>query len=187
MNAAIVQNLPTETPPVTGTPVDEFSECHRGLLCGLRAFESLPELMVAAARARAVATATLALFDGAVLTHHADEEKELFPAVLASARPGEERLRIEAVIARLIAEHRSVEALWHMLKPGVKRAAAGSAAELNSEAVTALVVAYNRHAAFEETEFLPAAKDILSRNNNHMAALGYSLHMRHTPAPVGYI
>ncbi len=182
MNAAIVH-----PPPTAGTPVDEFSDCHRGLLCGLRAFESLPELAVSASRARAVATATLALFENAVLVHHADEEKELFPAVLSSSQPGEERMGIEAMVERLVAEHRSVEALWQLLKPAVKRAAAGISAELDAQAVTALVVAYNRHATFEEEEFLPAARDILSRNDNHMAALGYSLHLRHTPQPVGYI
>jgi hypothetical protein len=181
MNAAVVQPA-----PATSTPVDEFSDCHRGLLLGMRAFGSLPELAAAAARSRAVAVNTLALFDKAVLTHHADEEKELFPAVLASCSPAE-RKRLEIVIERLIAEHRSVEALWRVLKPAVKRAASGIAAELDAEAVTALVVAYNRHAAYEEAEFLPAAKHILSRNGNHMSALGLSLHLRHAPQPVGYI
>ena len=182
MSAAVVNPL-----PASNTPVDEFSDCHRGLLLGLRAFESLPELAGAAARSRAVAASTLAMFENAVLAHHADEEKELFPAVLSSCTPGEEHLRVESMIERLVAEHRSVEALWKMLKPAVKRVAAGADAELDAEAVTAIVVAYNRHAAFEETEFLPAAREILSRNSNHMAALGLSLHMRHTPQAVGYI
>jgi hypothetical protein len=49
------------------------------------------------------------------------------------------------------------------------------------------VLAYNAHANYEETEFLPLAETILGRNANHMAALGLSLHMRHTPIPYGYI
>jgi len=38
---------------------------------------------------------------------------------------------------------------------------------------------YRAHAWFEEQEFLPLSQTILSRNPNHMAALGLSLHMRH--------
>jgi hypothetical protein len=31
------------------------------------------------------------------------------------------------------------------------------------------------------------AQNILSRNNNHMEALGLSLHMHHSPMPLGHI
>ena len=171
----------------TDTPLAGFSDSHRGIVCGLRAFASLPELAAAATRSRAVAADTLALFDDAVLPHHADEENELFPAVLRSAEPGSERGQVQAMVDRLVAEHRSVEALWKQLKPQVKRAAAATAAALDADAVEALVIAYNRHAAYEELEFLPLAATILGRNDNHLAALGMSLHMRHAPHSVPYI
>lgn len=172
---------------VEATPVEGFSDAHRGILCSLRAFSALPQLTAAADRSRRVGTATLQLFEDAVLPHHADEEGELFPAVIRSAASPEERSRVEAMVDRLIAEHRSVETLWKTLKPAVKRAAAGIDAQLDAEAVAALVYAYNRHAAFEEQEFLPLASEILGRNGNHMAALGVSLHLRHAPQPFAYI
>ena len=46
---------------------------------------------------------------------------------------------------------------------------------------------YAAHAGFEESRFLPLAQDILGRDDNHMAALGLSLHLRHAPQVVGYI
>jgi len=168
-------------------PMDIFSECHAAIRSGLAAFAGLPELAAAAERSRRVAAATVSMFDDSVLQHHADEEGDLFPAVLRSAAPGEERERVEAMVERLTAEHRMVEALWRKLKPAVKHAAGGGGAELNPDDVAALVHAYGQHASFEEREFLPLAQEILGRNGNHMAALGLSLHLRHAPQPVGYI
>jgi len=44
-----------------------------------------------------------------------------------------------------------------------------------------------RHARYEEVVFLPLSERILSRNGDHMAALGLALHLRHAPLVVGYI
>ena len=55
------------------------------------------------------------------------------------------------------------------------------------ETVQALVAAYLAHADFEEEAFLPLAATVLGRNDNHMAALGLSLHMRHAPPVTAYI
>lgn len=177
-----------QTPVVdTDRPLDTFSNCHSGILSGLESFANLPELVHAADQARTVAAATLAMFEHAVLEHHVEEEGDLFPAVLRSAEAGEEHARVKAMVKRLTQEHRAVETLWKKLKPEVKHASAGAHAALDADEVATLVQAYYRHAAYEELEFLPLARDILGRNGNHMAALGLSLHMRHSPLPVGYI
>jgi hypothetical protein len=47
-----------------------------------------------------------------------------------------------------------------------------------------LVTQYRAHAQFEEQSFLPLSQAILGRNSHHLAALGLSLHMRHTPVSV---
>jgi hypothetical protein len=49
------------------------------------------------------------------------------------------------------------------------------------------VTEYKAHAAYEEAEFLPLSETILSRNSNHMAALGMSIHMRHAKPVNAYI
>lgn len=169
------------------SPIEAFSQCHAGILSGLRELAGLPEMVAAAEQARRVAGETLTIFDRSVLDHHADEEAELFPAVLKSAAPGDEYVRVEAMIERLVAEHRTVEALWKKLKPSLRSAAAGKPVEVNAADVAALMRLYAAHAGFEESQFLPLAQDILGRNDNHLAALGLSLHLRHAPQIVGYI
>lgn len=168
-------------------PLSGFSQCHAAILSQLDALAELPELLAAAARARSVAAATLALFRGQVLDHHAEEENELFPAVLRSANPGEEYASVQALVQRLTAEHRTLEVLWKRVEGAVGAGAKGKPARIDSAAVAELVRSFGLHARFEEEEFLPLAEIILGRNGNHMAALGLALHMRHVPQPVGHI
>ena len=168
-------------------PLTSFSQCHSGILSQLLAFEELPALQAAAALARTVAAQTLTLFREAVLSHHADEENALFPAVLRSASPDSEADKVRAMTRRLTEEHRMIEARWKNLEPAVKAVARASAVALDMTAVKELVQAYTAHARFEEEQFLPLAQTILSRNGNHMEALGLSLHLRHAPQPMGHI
>lgn len=172
---------------LSSEPLTGFSQCHLGILSQLQAFEELPALQAAAAQAQTIATQTLALFHHAVYEHHADEERELFPAVLLSARRGEEADFAEAMVQRLTAEHRHIEMLWKKLEPAVKAVAKGRPIELDLGAVEELVRNYSAHARFEEEHFLPLAETVLRRNGNHMEALGLSLHLRHTPQPIGHI
>lgn len=183
MSAAPVQ------PPVTqGAPLGDFSRCHLGIVSQLESFSDLPELLGPAAQARVVAQGTLDLFKDSVLAHHADEEKELFTAVLRSAQPGEEADLVQSMTQRLVKEHRSIEALWKQLEPEVREAARGKPATVDPAAVQQLVVDYLAHARFEEEHFLPMAAHILSRNMNHMAALDMALHLRHAvPSIPAYI
>lgn len=174
-------------PVNTDEPLNEFSQCHAGILSQLQALAQLPALMEAAARARSIAEKSQEMFKHAVLEHHAEEENELFPAVLRSANPGEERDRVQALIDRLTLEHRSLEALWKRIESTVSAGARGKPADIDAAVVAELVRAYSAHAQFEEEHFLPLSQEILGRNGNHMAALGLSLHMRHVPPPAGYI
>ena len=170
-------------------PLTNFSQCHAGIMSQLQAFAGLPALLDAARQARGIAAQTLQMFKRVVLEHHAEEEKDLFPAVLRSAREGEEHDHVQAIALRLTVEHRALESLWKTLESAVKDAAKGKPAELDTAVLGQLVHTYLAHARFEEEEFLPLAETILARNDNHMAALGLSLHMRHMPAKQfkGYI
>jgi hemerythrin-like domain-containing protein len=174
-------------PDLDSSPIGTFSQCHAGILSGLRVLAGLPEMVAAAERARRVSAETLSAFDRAVVDHHADEEADLFPAVLKSAARGDEYDRVQAMVDRLVAEHREIEALWKQLKPSLRSAAVGKPTEVSARDVADLTRLYAAHAAYEESKFLPLAQDILGRNGNHMAALGLSLHLRHAPQVVGYI
>jgi hemerythrin-like domain-containing protein len=160
-------------------PIQDFSQCHAGIVKKLDQLGELVPLLAPAARAREIAEQSLAFFREAIFEHHLDEERELFPAVLAHAEPGAERERVQAMSARLVQEHRQLEALWKSLEAGLKRVAKGQVSDLDGVDVARLVSQYRAHAAFEETDYLPLAQQILGRNDKHMAALGMSLHMRH--------
>ena len=164
--------------PADNAPIQSFSHCHEGIMSRLQAMDRLPALMAAAEQARTLASTSVAFFRKAVVEHHADEERELFPAVLASATAGEERQQVQALVGQLTREHREIEALWKRLEPGLKALGKGQPATVDAQALQALVSQYQAHAKFEEDVFLPLSQTILGRNSNHMAALGLSLHIR---------
>ncbi|MCJ7798185.1 MAG: hemerythrin domain-containing protein [Polaromonas sp.] len=170
-----------EQPVDLDVPLAGFSHCHLGILSQLQAFEQLPVLQAAAAQACTVAHHTLDVFKFAVDGHHADEENELFTAVLRSATPGDEAELVQAMVERLTAEHRNIESCWKILAPAVTAAAHALPGELDPVAVHDLVQRYTAHALFEEQVFFPLAVTILTRNGDHKASLGLSLHLPQGP------
>ncbi|MBV1733142.1 hemerythrin domain-containing protein [Hydrogenophaga sp.] len=175
------------TPVNTDEPLNNFSDCHAGIVKRLTALDELPALLEPAAKARQIAEESLEFFREAIFEHHLEEERELFPAVIASAQPGAELERVKAMAKRLTDEHRAIEALWKQLEKGLKPVAKGQSTRLDVSELHRLVTEYKAHAAYEETEFLPLSEEILGRNSNHMAALGLSLHMRHAKPVNAYI
>jgi hemerythrin-like domain-containing protein len=160
-------------------PIQGFAQCHVGIVSHLQELARLPALLEPARQARQVADETLKFFRDVVYEHHAEEERELFPAVLASAHKGDERDKVQVIVDRLTHEHRQIEAAWSALERPLKAVARGGDAELDAAAVAALVNDYLGHARYEEGVFLPLSQEILGRNSNRMAALGMSLHLRH--------
>lgn len=176
--------MSTSTNPSDAAPIDDFSQCHAGIFKKLDLLAELPDLLAPAARARAVAEQSLEFFREAIFEHHLDEERELFPAVLAHAEKGVEFDKVQFMVARLTIEHRDMERVWKRLESGLKAVSKGRESDINIADIELLVSRYRGHAQYEETEFLPLAQTILARNSNHMAALGMSLHMRHAPLQV---
>lgn len=178
-------------PPVpavdTDEPLNNFSQCHAGILNHLDDFRDLAALLAPVQRAHQLAENMLMFFRPAAFEHHQEEEHELFPAVLASSQEGEERDHVQVLINALTREHRDIEQQWAALEPQLKKLARGQPVDIDPDAIRQLVDQYKAHARFEELEFLPMSERILGRNNDHMAALGLSLHMRHQPTMPAYI
>lgn len=171
----------------TDAPLTNFAQCHEGILRRLTALDELPALLAPAARARQIAEQSVEFFREAIFEHHLEEERELFPAVLASAHAGDEAERVQTMVRRLTNEHRMLEGLWKRLESDLKKVAKGQSTDLDVSELQRLVTDYSAHARYEEAEFLPQSETILARNSNHMAALGLSLHMRHVRPMAGYI
>lgn len=177
----LAMNTPIDRPSDIDTPLEDFSHCHAGILGHLDAFEEIPRLIEPAQRLRRLAEDFSGFFRDVVFEHHQEEERELFVAVLDSARKGDELERVRRMVGRLTREHRDIEEQWSRMQPEMKKLIKGQAARIDPSAIGALVAQYKAHARFEETEFLPLSREILGRDGNHMAALGMSLHIRRTP------
>ena len=162
-------------------PIESFSECHAGIVSHLKELDTLPALLAPAMQARKIAAEAVRFFRSAVFEHHNEEERELFPSVLSNASEGEERNKVQAIVDRLVREHRHLEAVWLKLEPELTAVATGGHAEVDVAALEQLVTNYQAHAKYEEDSFLPISKAILGRESAHMASLGQRLHMRHTP------
>ena len=160
-------------------PIESFANSHGGIISELENLGGLPALLEPVLRARDIAQRALAFFHEALFEHHLDEERELFPVVLANAEPGAEREEVESMIHRLVDQHRDLESLWKRIEPGLRRLSGGRAEDLGVEDILQLIGRYRDHAGFEESMFLPRASAILGRKAHQLEALGLSLHMRH--------
>lgn len=175
-----MQPASASTNPIIEDPLTNFSHCHEGIIAHLDAFGELPRMLETAEQACAIAEETLQFFRVAVFDHHAEEEKDLFPAVLAAASKGAEHDKVKAMVTALVAEHREIEAIWRALEPGVVQLAKGRlTTDVDGPAVISLVQKYHAHARLEEERFLPMAEQILGRQDSKLAELGLALHMRH--------
>lgn len=111
--------------------------------------------------AQQAATAVMRYFDTAARDHHADEEEDLFPALL-DAMAGSDAVCLRALTEGLRAEHRLLEARWHRLRDVLARIAQGETVVLPASEVQAFVAAYASHIEKEDTELLPMAARLLS-------------------------
>ncbi len=173
--------MPHPNIPLNATgalPIHDFSRCHEGIRAQLHCLSQLPQQAGATPQARLAAREALQFFRTVMFDHHGEEEKELFPAVLAASNPAEYG-GLRALADLLTAEHRRIEALWHALEPGLERFVEGDSAQLDDAVLNDLLTRYEAHASQEEAQLLPLAQSILGRKHSSMASLGLSLHMRH--------
>jgi hemerythrin-like domain-containing protein len=93
--------------------------------------------------------------------HHADEEVDLFPALIESMA-GSDAVCLRELTALLTAEHRELEQRWRALRGQLEQVADGHAASLPDDEVLSFIGLYERHIAREEAELLPLAGRLLS-------------------------
>jgi len=147
-------------PPVPPLPeFDTLDQTHREALKTLKAFDELlahlddngPD-----ETARASAQRIMAFFGGPARTHHADEEKHVFPLLLASTD-----VELVQHVRRLQQDHGWLEEDWRELSPQVEAIASGynwydlAMLRLALPVFTAL---YNEHIALEESLIYPEAR-----------------------------
>ena len=162
----------------TEVPLEMLSACHRRIENQCATLRRLVAHLVAHGAdddARIAARNVMRYFDTAANDHHADEEQDLFPALLESMA-GSDPVCLREMTAGLTAEHRELEALWRQLRADLQRISEGEAAPLGEAAVEALVTLYERHIEREERELLPMAARLLS--DEELARVGRAMRER---------
>ena len=166
--------------PAAGTeaPLEMLSACHgraQNQCATLRRL--VPHLAEHGAdeEARNAATNVMRYFDTSARHHHADEEEDLFPALIESMA-GSDAICVREMIEGLTADHRALEAAWQRLRDVLERVAAGESAPLAADDVEALVGLYERHIEREEGELLPMAARLLSEDD--LARVGRAMRER---------
>lgn len=99
-------------------------------------------------------------FDTAARDHHADEEQDLFPALL-EAMAGSDAVCIRNMMRRVQTEHRELERKWLGLREALRALEAGDAAPLQESLVRDFIAAYAAHIDYEQAEVLPMAERLL--------------------------
>ena len=158
-------HMPGHSAPAVGfeVPLEMLSACHERALHQCATLRRLvPHLAQHGpdADARIAAAAVLRYFDTAATDHHADEETDLFPALIESMA-GSDAFCIRELVQSLTADHRTLEAHWQRLRVALLQIAAGEASPLASVDVEAFVGLYEHHIAREESELLPMATRLL--------------------------
>ncbi len=125
--------------------------------------------------AREAAQNIMRYFDTSAKHHHADEEEDLFPALLQAA-PEAELARLRELIAALLAQHRELELAWGALRWKLEGVWLGTLRELDADEVARLVELYRVHIAREEAELLPLAARLL--DDTQLDGVGRAMRLR---------
>lgn len=141
--------------------------CHHESLAMLELLESLvdrledigPDL-----QARRMAEAIEQHFSTAVLQHHEDEERHVFPMLALGGSADTQQL-----LARLKQDHAWMDANWFELRPQVDAVACGQSwvdVDVLREAVAVLAQLIREHIALEESLVYPRFRERLSEGEH---------------------
>jgi hypothetical protein len=156
------------------SPIEVIDGCHDAMRRAARALCALAAQPVAHGvpydrAGRETAGAVLACFDSVAREHHRDEEDDLFPALFRHVASAELNA-VRALVFRLRAEHRRIEALWATMREPVAAVVAGYPAHVDATRAAAFAHALERHLAFEDAQLLPLASRVLDpRLSDHVA------------------
>ncbi len=126
-------------------------------------------------QARLAASNVMRYFDTAARHHHADEEQDLLPRMMAAATisRGSSLTRLVADIAT---EHRAMERVWTELRAALQEISAGEKTPLDVLEVDRFVKLYHAHITVEEASLFPLAEMLLSRED--LKAIGAGMAAR---------
>ena len=159
-------SFPGHSAPAAGfeVPLEMLSACHRRIEQQCSTLRRLVPHLAARGNddeARAAAASVIRYFETAAKDHHADEEEDLFPALMESTA-GSDAVFLRELTQGLAAEHRELGSRWLYLRSALERVVANQSASLKASEVEAFVGLYEHHIEREEAELLSMAARLLS-------------------------
>lgn len=167
MSATKVQiGLPGHSAPGVGfeAPFEMLDACHERVERMLRLLGKIREHVAthgADAQARDAARDVMRYFDQAGPHHHEDEERHVFPALLAQRDPA-----VVAVVIRLKHDHREMAVMWAQARAALQalvdadKGWAGFSAD-DLQRFDAYDALYRRHLVDENGVVYPAARSVI--------------------------
>ena len=159
-------------------PLEMLAACHGRIEKQCRTLERLAGHLPrhgADAAAQEAAAAVLRYFDTAAPDHHADEEADLFPALIESMAGSDARC-IRDLTNALTRDHRAIDAAWRPLHAALQSVAAGDPEPLTAAQVDPFIALQERHLALEERELLPMAQRLLG--DDALQQIGQAMRQR---------
>lgn len=159
-----LDGLLTKPAPSFDEPLEMLKACHERIAAQCATLAKLSAHLPshgADEQAQQAARNIMRYFDVAGPHHHADEEDDLFPLLIAE---GQRRgSPVVEVIASLLNEHRSLEANWAQLRAVLADIAQGQVRPIERAWAESFADAYRRHIAVEEGQVLVFAQACLDR------------------------
>ena len=165
MSPAIpLSQLGADAGPGFEQPFEMLEACHErvhrmldllGRLCAHVAAQGVDDA------ARQAARDVMRYFDLAAPQHHLDEERHVFPALLAGADDA-----LHAVVRRLQSDHQAMESGWARVRTALDALACeGRVLESGDlDAIDAFTALYGTHIEAEEQVAYPAARPLLEES-----------------------
>lgn len=151
------------TAPALDEPLEMLGACHDRIEAQLRTLERLLDYLPAHgadAQARGAAQAVLRYFELAGPNHHEDEERDLFPLLLARAGTGE-AAAVQSLVSNLLDDHVRMAAALDVVREQLRSLADGSGAVLEEAAVRRLSELYRQHIEKENRDLLSLSRRLL--------------------------
>jgi pyridoxamine 5'-phosphate oxidase len=174
----MMKNSLFETAPGFDEPIAVLAHCHTRIRKQLVTLQKLLTHLPdhgANVDAQQAAHAVLRYFNDAAPLHHEDEEENLLPQLEMTAG-GEDASQLQAILPRLLEEHRQMATLWQALDRQLSTIASGQSAHLSDTDVAQFASLYEAHMHTEESVIAPMAKRLFS--TEQMQQLGDAMRAR---------
>ncbi len=149
--------------PSLDEPLEMLEACHERIEAQLKTLERLLDYLPrhgADEQARQAARNVLRYFNLAGLNHHEDEERNLFPMLIARTT-ADEAAAVQLLVRDLLADHERMATALDVVRQQLAPIAEGLDSTLDEAPVRRLVKLYRQHIEKESTTLLPLSHRLL--------------------------